>query len=45
MKAKILKGLSLIPLIVVGALIWPLFVPIVVIACIGKVVSASKYDV
>lgn len=45
MKAKILEGLCLIPVVLMGAIIWPIFIPIVAIACIGMVVSASKYDV
>ena len=45
MKAKILEGLCLIPVVLMGAIIRPLFVPIVAIACVGMVVSASKYDV
>ena len=44
MKDKILEGLCLIPAVLIGAFIWPLFIPIVAIACIGMVVSASKYD-
>ena len=45
MKTKIIEGLYLIPVVLMGAMIWPLFIPIVAIACIGKAVSAFKYEV
>ena len=44
MRAKILEGLCLIPVVLIGAVVLPLLIPIVAIACIGMVISASKYD-